>query len=67
MHNHYLKNSKNFITKISVDWIHPYKNSNTGKVTGTGFFINDQGYILTCSHVEPLKYILLFQIMERIK
>ena len=37
--------------KISLDWIHPYKNSSTGKSIGTGFFINDKGYILTCSHV----------------
>jgi serine protease Do len=37
--------------KISLDWIHPYKNSNTSKSIGTGFFINDKGYILTCSHV----------------
>jgi serine protease Do len=37
--------------KIGVDWLHPYKNSTTGKSIGTGFFINDKGYILTCSHV----------------
>ena len=37
--------------KISLDWLHPYKNSSTGKSIGTGFFINDKGYILTCSHV----------------
>ena len=55
--------------KISVDWLHPYKNSNTGKSIGTGFFINDQGYILTCSHVveQAKKHILLFQITVKIK
>ena len=37
--------------KISLDWLHPYKNSSTGKSIGTGFFINDRGYLLTCSHV----------------
>ena len=37
--------------KINLDWMHPYKNSTTSKSIGTGFFINDKGYILTCSHV----------------
>jgi len=37
--------------KISLDWIHPYQNLDTSKSIGTGFFINDKGYILTCSHV----------------
>ena len=37
--------------KIEMDWFHPYKNSSTSKSIGSGFFINDKGYILTCSHV----------------
>lgn len=37
--------------KISMNWLEPYKNTDTHKSIGTGFFINDNGYILTCSHV----------------
>jgi S1-C subfamily serine protease len=37
--------------KISINWLEPYKNTDTHKSIGTGFFINDDGYILTCSHV----------------
>jgi S1-C subfamily serine protease len=37
--------------KINYDWIHPYKNKTTTQGIGSGFFINDKGYILTCSHV----------------
>ena len=35
--------------KISLDWLHPYKIQ--AESIGTGFFINDKGYLLTCSHV----------------
>lgn len=37
--------------KIEFDWIHPYKNSVIGQSIGSGFFINNKGYIITCSHV----------------
>ncbi len=37
--------------KIEMDWIHPYKNTNTKSSIGSGFFIDNQGHILTCSHV----------------
>jgi len=37
--------------KIELDWIHPYKNKETRKSIGSGFFIDNQGHILTCSHV----------------
>ena len=37
--------------KINYDWIHPYKNKETLKSVGSGFFINKEGYIITCSHV----------------
>lgn len=36
---------------IRSDWIHPYRNSKTSSSIGSGFFINDEGLILTCSHV----------------
>ena len=32
------------------DWIHPYKLKEKYTVTGTGFFIDNKGTILTCSH-----------------
>jgi serine protease Do len=35
---------------IALNWLQPYKKSDTEGI-GTGFFINDDGYILTCSHV----------------
>ena len=37
--------------KIELDWIHPYKNKDTKKSIGSGFFIDNKGHILTCSHV----------------
>lgn len=37
--------------KIELDWIHPYKNRDTKKSIGSGFFIDREGHILTCSHV----------------
>mgnify|MGYP000999466140 CR=1 FL=1 len=46
-----LKTVKVLAQKIKFDWIHPYKNESTKKSVGSGFFINDKGYILTCSHV----------------
>lgn len=37
--------------RIEIDWIHPYKNSNTKSSIGSGFFIDNKGHIITCSHV----------------
>lgn len=37
--------------KIEMDWMHPYKNSNTRRSIGSGFFIDNKGHIITCSHV----------------
>ena len=46
-----LKTVKVISQKIVPDWIHPYKNSNTSRSIGSGFFIDSEGHILTCSHV----------------
>lgn len=37
--------------KIEIDWLHPYKNNQPKQSIGSGFFINDNGYLITCSHV----------------
>jgi serine protease Do len=37
--------------KIELNWIHPYKNKDTRRSIGSGFFIDDKGHIITCSHV----------------
>lgn len=36
---------------VSLDWTAPYKNDDTSLGVGSGFFINKNGYILTCAHV----------------
>lgn len=46
----------NSIVKISsqdidIDWREPNKNKESYESIGTGFFINDKGYFITCSHV----------------
>jgi S1-C subfamily serine protease len=46
-----LKTVKVISQKINPDWIHPYKNKNTSKSIGSGFFIDMEGHILTCAHV----------------
>ena len=46
-----LKTVKVISQKITPDWIHPYKNKTTSKSIGSGFFIDKDGHILTCSHV----------------
>ena len=35
---------------IEIDWSEPYK-KNSSQSIGTGFFIDSQGHLLTCSHV----------------
>ncbi len=35
----------------SLDWYHPYKTQDDYRSTGTGFFIDSNGTILTCCHV----------------
>lgn len=36
---------------IEVDLFSPYKVKSDSESIGTGFFVNDDGYILTCAHV----------------
>lgn len=36
---------------INIDWKIPYKNKSNNKSIGSGFFIDNKGHILTCSHV----------------
>ena len=36
---------------VNHDWYSPFRSPYESSSIGTGFFINDQGYILTCCHV----------------
>ena len=36
---------------INYNWKQPFNFDNIGKSIGSGFFINNKGLILTCSHV----------------
>ena len=36
---------------LEFNWFEPYKPISEGEGIGTGFFINNKGYILTCCHV----------------
>ena len=36
---------------VSIDWFKPYKTDNESESIGTGFFIDKEGYIITCAHV----------------
>ena len=46
-----LKTVKVISQKIVPDWVHPYKNKRTSRSIGSGFFIDNQGHLLTCSQV----------------
>ena len=36
---------------VTFDWFNPHKKSGSYQSIGTGFFIDENGYILTCAHV----------------
>lgn len=36
---------------VTIDWFKPYKTNDESEGIGTGFFIDQEGYILTCAHV----------------
>ena len=36
---------------VEFDWFSPYKKDDSYQSVGTGFFIDNNGYILTCAHV----------------
>lgn len=36
---------------IEINWLQPYKNDDSKTSVGSGFFIEKDGYILTCSHL----------------
>jgi hypothetical protein len=51
-----LEKNLNSIVKImsynvEIDWFSPFRNINEYSGIGTGFFIDNQGHILTCAHV----------------
>lgn len=43
--------AKIIANNVSIDWLKPYKIDNDSESIGTGFFIDNEGYILTCAHV----------------
>ena len=42
---------KIYSQSIDIDWEYPFKFSNASESSGSGFFIDKKGYLLTCSHV----------------
>lgn len=45
------KTVKIICQNIEIDWLHPYKNNKPAQSIGSGFFIDNKGHIITCSHV----------------
>ena len=48
---------------INIDWSEPYKKESSQSI-GTGFFIDTQGHLITCSHVVENAVKLLITIPE---
>jgi serine protease Do len=51
-----------FVQKAAFNWLEPYKVPESGAAFGTGFFINDQGEILTNAHVVNQAVVIHVQI-----
>ena len=39
------------VHEVGFDWMAPYRKMDETRGSGTGFFVNNAGYVLTCSHV----------------
>lgn len=48
--------------KININMALPYKKEPDGTSAGTGFFISDTGYILTCAHVIENASLIQFEV-----
>lgn len=60
---------RNSVVQIIVqvaqfNWLEPYKTPNQGQSAGTGFFINDEGYIITNAHVINQATAISIQVPE---
>ena len=47
---------------VSFDWYNPYKTLYDSESIGTGFFIDEEGHILTCAHVIDEAIKILFTV-----
>lgn len=50
MNNHYRNVVRIISHEVGFDWLLPFQKSNQSKSFGSGFFIDTEGHILTCSH-----------------
>lgn len=51
-----------FALVAEFNWLEPYKTPNQGKGSGTGFFIDEEGYIITNAHVVNQAKAIFIQI-----